>query len=393
VQRQVTPDFKEFRISAGNKRICFWGAPEAANLFPPNVAAQMALSGHNSGNLFIGAGLFRNVDCELKEYHPGFGSIPPEELHNHYDCVFIAASNFVSASVDLTSAYDYLAKTKLQLFCFGLGSQFLPTQDVSLNPGTENFLRLLSERSGSIGVRGAFTAELLWRIGIKNLSLVGCPSLLSLKSNAVASLLTKVASTTKVGINFSNNVRRHALDPESLRATENALFRRMLNENSYYILQNEEPEISIFNSGTNANAQLKNEIATVTQIFGVADLASITADYLRSRLRIFFDVDVWTSSMRTMSASIGSRFHGNVAAILAGTPALFLAHDMRTQELCELFKFPYVTINRPYAPDELLELLLNSGYSDFIRKMKVVQTEWKLFLNRNGMDGGPAAGL
>jgi len=38
-------------------------------------------------------------------------------------------------------------------------------------------------------------------------------------------------------------------------------------------------------------------------------------------------------------------------------------------------------------------LLLNSGYSDFIRKMKVVQTEWKLFLNRNGMDGGPAAGL
>jgi len=352
----------------------------------------MVLSGHNSGNLFIGAGLFRNVDCGLKEYHPDFETIPSEELHNHYDCVFIAASNFVSASVDLTSAYDYLARTKLQLFCFGLGSQFLPTQDVTLNPGTENFLRLLSERSGSIGVRGAFTADLLWRLGIRNLSLVGCPSLLSLKSNAVNALLTKAATTMKVGINFSNNVRLHALDPESFTVTENALFRRMLAENSYYILQNEQPEIFILESRDKDTRQMRNDLAAVTQMFDVSDLASTSAEYLRSRLRIFFDVDVWTSSMSTMSASIGSRFHGNVAAILAGTPALFLAHDMRTQELCELFQFPHVTINRPYGAEELIDLLLSVNYSDFVRRMRSVQTEWKLFLNRNGLDGGPPLG-
>jgi hypothetical protein len=91
----------------------------------------------------------------------------------------------------------------------------------ALKPGTERLLHLLSERGGSIGVRGAFTAETLWRMGIRNTSIVGCPSLLGLRQSALERLAGATPALDKVALNLSNNVRRHALHPEAMRASEN----------------------------------------------------------------------------------------------------------------------------------------------------------------------------
>jgi hypothetical protein len=377
-------DYKMSKIVAPGQRVCFWGARESAHLASGDLQAQLVLSGNNSGNIFIGAGLFRNLDCALKEYHPGFGTIPPEELHERYDYMFIAASNFVSAGVDLTSAYDYLKKSKVKLFCFGLGSQFLPDQPVELNPGTEAFLRLLGERSGSIGVRGAFTAELLWKLGIRNLSLTGCPSLLSLTPEAMKRLTTERPSLDKIAFNASTNVRRHALAPEALGYTENALFRRLLEKNSFYVLQNEQPEMQALSAEN--EAKFAHAMSTVRYIFNVKDIAATVDPFFRTQVRMFFDVDGWVGCMRTMTASIGSRFHGNIAAILAGTPALTLAHDMRTKELCETFSIPHVMVDQNFEGEDLVDRMLEVDYEPFRKRLNHMQAEWKLFLYRNGLD-------
>ena len=62
------------------------------------------ITGANTGNLFIGHGLFHGLDCARKAFHPGFGAIPAERLHEHFDLVAIPASNFVGNGVDLTDA-------------------------------------------------------------------------------------------------------------------------------------------------------------------------------------------------------------------------------------------------------------------------------------------------
>lgn len=156
-----TTDFQPLRISVPDRRICFWGAPARVTV-EGEYPAKLQATGANTGNLFIGHGLFHNTDCAEKRYFPGMAVIPAEQLHEHFDTVFIPASNFVNTSSDLEPWYDYFARSKVSLFCFGLGSQLLRGQAVALKPGTESFLRLLSERSGSIGVRGTFTAEVLW---------------------------------------------------------------------------------------------------------------------------------------------------------------------------------------------------------------------------------------
>jgi len=375
-----------FGISAPDKRICFWGAPAHV---PPVTSLRQGLeaTGANTGNLFIGHGLFHGVDCAPKALHPGFGAIPAERLHEHFDLLFVPASNFVGNGVDLTAHADYFARTKLPIFCFGLGSQLRPGEAPVLKPGTERLLHLMAARGGSIGIRGAFTAEVLWRMGIRNTSIVGCPSLLGLRAAALDRLATATPALDKVGLNLSNNVRRHALHPEAMRASENGLFQRLLGENTFYVLQNERPEMDLL--AATAAGDAPKATAAQQQIADIFDISASRADlrsFLERRLRIFFSIEDWVGCMATMSIAIGSRFHGNVAALLAGTPSLCLVHDMRTRELCELMRLPHVNLERPLPAEEILERALDVDPAPFLAQLPRLRMEWRLFLARTGLE-------
>ena len=376
------------RIAAPHLRICFWGAP--AHPAPPGTPSQrLAATGANTGNMMIGHGLFHALDAAEKSYHPGFGLIPAERLHEHYDMVFVPASNFVSPSVDLAGQANYFARTRLPIICFGLGSQILPGQDRTLQPGTDRFLRLVSERSGSIGVRGSFTAEVLWELGIRNVSVVGCPSLFGLTAEALERLATRRPSLDRVLLGFSNNVRGHALHPAAMRAAENALFQRMLGENAFYVLQNEVAELELLAAmDMRDNDRAREAITRIGQAFDVAAERADLRNFLTTRLRVFFGVEDWIGCARTMGAAIGSRFHGNIAALLAGTPALFLVHDMRTAELCDLLRVPSLVLDRRWTAEEMVERLLALDYGGFLAQLPRVMMEWRLFLNRNGLGVG-----
>ncbi len=378
------------RISAPRQRGCFWGAP--AHPAPPGTIPQrLAATGANTGNMMIGHGLFHALDAAEKAYHPGFGLIPAERLHEHYDMVFVPASNFVSPSVDLADQAAYFARTRLPIICFGLGSQILPGQDRTLKPGTDRFLRLVSERSGSIGVRGSFPAEVLWSLGIRNVSVVGCPSLFGLTGEAMERLVTARPSLDRVLLGFSNNVRQHALSPEAMRASENGLFQRMMGENAFYVLQNEAAELELLVAMEAQDDQAaRGATERIARAFDVAPTRADFRTFLSTRLRVFFAVEDWVGCARTMGAAVGSRFHGNIAAMLAGTPALFLVHDMRTAELCDLLRAPSLILDRPYGAEEIVEHMLAMDYGPFAAQFPRLMMEWRLFLARNGLGAAPS---
>ena len=130
-----------------------------------------------------------------------------------------------------------------------------------------------------------------------------------------------------------------------MQATENDLFERIIQENSFYIIQNELPEVDLLAAIANGNIDsIAPALGRICASFQVLPSRSDVTKYLTNRLRIFFTVPEWLGSTATMTASIGSRFHGNIAAILSGVPALFLVHDMRTLELCEYFRVPHVNL-------------------------------------------------
>jgi hypothetical protein len=379
-------EFRNIKINAAGKKVRFWGAPSH---FDPSDEwrSNLARTGANTGNLFIGNGLFQNLECAEKKYGMNFEKDDPTRLHENCDIIFVPASNFLNSASDFSEAYNFLSRTKLPIFCFGLGSQHLPDRELILKPGTEKLVRLLSERGGSIGVRGLFTAELMNGMGIKNVTVVGCPSLLNMSAAAAKRLQTEKPSLRKMGVHFSNNVRSHAINPAALRETENSLFARAVTENSYYIIQNEIEEFQLAAASQSGDeSEMKRSAAALSKVFGISQADQASEDFLRHRIRYFFSVANWISSMSTMTSCIGSRFHGTIGAILAGTPSFLLAHDMRTAEMAEFFKIPSLVVDRSYSQEELIDRLLQVDFVPFIARLEAVHVEWKYFARANGLD-------
>ncbi len=54
----------------------------------------------------------------------------------------------------------------------------------------------------------------------------------------------------------------------------------------------------------------------------------------------YSDAAHWMEDLRTYDFVVGTRFHGAMLAIQAGTPAGCITHDSRTAELCETMRIP-----------------------------------------------------
>jgi hypothetical protein len=370
------------------KRVCFWGAPSGIAVGETDFARKFQQTGYNTGNMLIGNGLFNATEAPTKTYHPGFGVLSPAEFDEHFDIVFIPASNFVRNGEDMEAQYQYFSKTRTPFLMFGLGSQLSANDPIHLQPGTDKFLRLVAERSGSIGVRGAGTAELLLSLGIRNVDIVGCPSILHFPSDLTSRRIGPITAESRIATNYSNNVRRHSFSAVRFAAIESMIFKHLLRSNSYYILQNEAAEMEIVK---NQGAHPTNDsiASAMEQVGNKFDIDSGTAEFRRFlsyNTRIFFNVKEWVACLKTMHFSVGSRFHGNVAALLAGIPALFIAHDNRTLELCEFFSFPHIRVDNVYTPMKIEEMLDKVDYNIFFSRLPLVIAQWKTFLARNSLD-------
>ena len=67
-------------------------------------------------------------------------------------------------------------------------------------------------------------------------------------------------------------------------------------------------------------------------------------------MRLFLDPWPWIEHLRSFDAAFGSRIHGSIAAVLAGTPVVVLPHDSRTLELARYFELPHRLV-RDVPPD------------------------------------------
>ena len=69
-------------------------------------------------------------------------------------------------------------------------------------------------------------------------------------------------------------------------------------------------------------------------------LKDLTSD-LESRYRIWFDAEEWLEASKQLTLSIGMRLHGNMVAMQAGVPSLWIPHDPRTTELVATMSLPF----------------------------------------------------
>jgi hypothetical protein len=88
--------------------------------------------------------------------------------------------------------------------------------------------------------------------------------------------------------------------------------------------------------------------------------------------------------LATQDFAFGTRFHGNVAALLAGTPAMLLTHDSRTAELAEYHGIPHRSMATVVAEQtDASELYDAADFESFNALMPRRFATYVAFLDRN----------
>jgi Polysaccharide pyruvyl transferase len=315
------------------------------------------LIGNNTGNLVFSQAVYRLLStggADLKT--SGLARSHPRVINSRFDHVVIPLANAFRASYldTLDALSNLIEQLTIPVTVLGVGSQAsldgVYKGADRVKPATTRFVRAVLNRSPSIGVRGERTRDYVKSLGFgdEHIKVIGCPSMFMYGPDLhVEKKVESLTIDSPIALNVSPYVPQ--MGPISLYAAEH--FPRLV-----YMGQNMQTlELMLYGSYP------KGKKMTALAASG----APITLDHplIRSdRVRFFLDPKTWFEHLSQYDFSFGTRIHGNIAALLSGTPALLLAHDSRTLELAEYHEIPHRTITSIEADADAVSLYAESDW-------------------------------
>lgn len=229
-------------------------------------------------------------------------------------------------------------------------------KDFALHEDTIRLLSELQERC-ELGIRGEYTAEILNMNGIKNIKIIGCPSMY-LPFDYQFKIRKKETTLRYASVNMRSMYSQ--LKPEELKFLVYAA-----NHKYSFCEQTSHPFCPAICKDTPTYEYLNK--------------------WFNTYKTIFFDVDDWKNYMSSMDFSMGCRFHGNVVALWEGVPALFITVDSRTTELCKHFSLPTMQMKDFDAEKDIRYYYDLADYTQFNRIYATRLDEFIDFLKTNNL--------
>lgn len=307
------------------------------------------LIGNNTGNLVFSQAVFRLLSIEGNQLSTArLVNDRAEQINAEFDHVVIPLANAFRISFldSLNAMTDIIERLTVPVTVVGVGAQAslagsLRSAD-RVGPAVQRFVRAALQRSPSIGVRGEFTQDFLKNLGFgdSEVEVIGCPSMFMFGPHLqVAKRTESLGPDARVALNISPYVR--AMGAISLDHADRY-------PNLDYIAQ-DHLTLALLLRGSYPSEKVNAVAATGVPV--TLDHPLIRQD----RVRFFLDPHTWFEHLGRYDFSFGSRIHGNISALLAGTPAVVLAHDSRTRELADYHQIPWrpVEAGRPVDAAQL----------------------------------------
>ena len=334
------------------------------------VAQRLDACVRNTGNYFFEESLLRQLPGV--QVCNGLDALPRQ-----ISTLVLSMSNFISPTTDLGYLHDALHRRRIgQVVMVGAGAQAYDYGDsIRLTEGTRRFLHYVADHSRTIGVRGCYTADVLRRLGIRNVDVIGCPSAFwagsapRLHSDALPVHPRVAVHSTPVG---------HYRDKVS------ALMAHGMRHGADYIMQSEAWMMPLLGAGGDPALLRENLLFYAHPECDPARLQS----WLQGHVRVFFGMEQWLGHIGGYDFVYGSRFHGNMAAIQAGVPALNMPFDTRTRELCEHLNLPMLPLAEFHAGIPLERLRELADFTLYERTYPDRLGRYAAFLSRNGVAHG-----
>lgn len=337
--------------------------------------------GANVGNLLFTNSVFRAVNVEgattvsdsLLTELSGRGESDEHisRINSEFDRYVVPLANafrpeFEGSLRRLTRA---IQRMTIPVVVAGIGVQKLETVEGRLSAGSSvdetarAFVRAVLERSATIGVRGQRTFDYLMSLGFgeSSVDIIGCPSLNLESAPAAIAPPSSITAESPLAMNVT---------PSSARMGEIVAANATTYNNLVYIPQ-EAHELALILWGEQINSRDKRLPLSADHVL-----------YRENRVRFFVDPDTWIDFLKTRDFAFGTRIHGTIAALAAGTPGMLLSHDARTLELAEYHRIPYKLVESAVSVDAA-DLAEQADFTDFNEFRAEASRRFAAFFERN----------
>lgn len=349
-------------------------------LAPDRFDAETLLTrilGNNSGNL-----IFQHAAAQLfagRAHYIGLAHRPyldPAALAGVRTLVFPAA-NHLRAGSDWTGLCDFLERAECRLIVLGLGAQ-APAANapraitrICADPQVQRLADILRRRAALITLRGAFTAQVCKALELTGTEVLGCPSLLL---NGAEDLGRQVQARLwavqdrAAGLNTAPpqahglRIAMTAAAPFELRAAplrlalEQRLVALCMAADGLYVQQSGGLNAMLFAAGRRAEVPEAVQASMVAILAPDADRQRFL-DWIDRCGRFHISAPDWITEAAGLDLVLGSRLHGAMAALAAGTPGVVISHDSRTEELQHQMHLPTLSAEAVLAARNLEEVL------------------------------------
>lgn len=309
--------------------------------------------GNNNGNLIFATAAHKllsaseqQVDVHGLAFHPRHAARVNEE----YDHVVLPLANAFRRGFEaqLKNLTLFVEKLNIPVTMLSGGAQSGPDGSfdnlLPMKSTAQRFCAAVLERSPKLTVRGERTAEYLRSIGVRDVEVIGCPS------------VTLNGRGHRVDVDFSRAVKKVAYNVETSKDLAGSLVESVeANCDAHYFAQDMKT-FELMLHGTEAFPHGRD---------GRLPLRSSHSQFTAGKARFPLDAWTWIEELRGYDFAFGPRIHGNVTSVLAGTPALLFAHDSRTRELAEYHGIPHLTESQYQNVSSLDDLLEKVDYSEF----------------------------
>src|SRR5215212_6243479 len=317
---------------------------------PPREVLERNLIIGNAGNLlFIGAAQ-KLLSAPGVAIEPDLARARPRDadaINERFDHYVLPLANSFRPSYEanLLEHADLLSRLRIPVTILGVAAQGSVAGDFSkLRPiehAIRAFVRAALDRGPSIGVRGEMSADYLRGLGFRDIEVIGCPSMFVGGPALPAPRVAELAADARIVITIS---------PYSVAMGPIVRANMARYPNLEYIAQDFE-SLALLLWGVPWKQGSPDSPLPVHPLHPLIR---------EGRARLFLDPWPWVEYLRSAAAAFGSRIHGSIAAILAGTPVVLLAHDSRTLELARYFEIPHRLL-RDVPPDVDARVLLEEA--------------------------------
>lgn len=343
---------------------------------------------HNIGDAFVYDSSLKLLNFEklgvLPIAEPNMADI--DRLRDEYDYVFMRGSNYINETMNWRQSVAVLRRLKLPVIAFGIGAQAPVKGRLQLSKESKTAFRIMADSTASLGVRGAYSAQVLWDIGVRNVRIVGCPTAFRGNDPYLSITLPKLEDVRNVGVTLRREVSSdYAQDIDRYLGVHRSLIKTMSGRFNTVLMAQGEVEEKKLVAGTS-----EQKAEAWAALKGSPAVAEHYLDDEIERLygeRLFYSdvVKDYEDLVRRQDLVLGYRLHGNLMALANGVPSVYFTYDSRTAEFAETFQIPSYDVfsGKEFVLEDYWDQAL---FDRFNRARFHTYREMHAFLSENGID-------